>query len=133
MAKVQDRLNPLQFAYGIGRGMEDATVTLLNYVLKRLEGSTVKPMPDYYLLTSLPLLIVYNHILAERLLSNFVLDFNSQLVDRLFYQNNSKGKIHGSLNDTLSSSTGSPQGCVLSPLFVLFTNDCQSNHDKIYH
>jgi hypothetical protein len=61
--------------------MEDATVTLLNYVLKHLEGSSVKPMPDYYLLTSLPLLIVYNHILAERLLSNFVLDFNS-LVDR---------------------------------------------------
>ncbi len=32
-------LDPLQFAYRAGRGVEDATATLLNLVLKHLEGS----------------------------------------------------------------------------------------------
>lgn len=36
---------------------------------------------------------------------------------------------NGSLPNILFSSTRSPQGCVLSPLlFVLFTNECQSQH-----
>lgn len=37
--------------------------------------------------------------------------------------------MNGIQSDVLLSSTGSPQGCVLSPLlFVLYTNDCQSSY-----
>lgn len=35
----------------------------------------------------------------------------------------------GALSQKRLSSTGSPQGCVLSPLFyILYTNDCRSNY-----
>ncbi len=36
-------------------------------------------------------------------------------------------RVNGFLSDMVCSSTGSPQGCVLSPLlFILYTNMCQS-------
>ena len=39
--------------------------------------------------------------------------------------------MNGSFSDILSVSTGSPQGCVLSPLlYILYTNLCQSLHEN---
>ena len=38
-------------------------------------------------------------------------------------------KVNGILSDSLCSSTGSPQGCVPSPLlYILYTNMSQSRH-----
>ncbi len=40
-------------------------------------------------------------------------------------------KVNGILSDLICLSTGSPQGCVLSPLlYILYTNLCQSKHFK---
>lgn len=44
---VVGQVNPLQFAYQAHRGVDDATVTLLNDLYKHLEGT--KPMQDFYL------------------------------------------------------------------------------------
>ncbi len=36
-------------------------------------------------------------------------------------------RVNGHLSDLTFTSTGSPQGCVLFPLFyILYTNDCHS-------
>ncbi len=39
VAKTENLLDPLQFAYRAGRGVQDATATLLNLLLKHLQGS----------------------------------------------------------------------------------------------
>jgi hypothetical protein len=40
-------------------------------------------------------------------------------------------RINGALSDPVCSSTGSPQGCVLSPLlFILYTNMCRSQYEN---
>ena len=40
-------------------------------------------------------------------------------------------KVNETMSSLLSTSTGSPQGCVLSALlFILYTDDCRSNHDN---
>lgn len=46
---VEHHLDPFQFAYRAGRGVEDAAVTLLHLLYKHLEALT--PTQDYYLLT----------------------------------------------------------------------------------
>ena len=39
-------------------------------------------------------------------------------------------RFHDIKSDVIVTSTGSPQGCVLSPaLFTLYTNDCSSRFD----
>lgn len=68
------------------------------------------------------------HILISRLLEQFnlsnnlvgwILDFLTNRTQRV--------RVNGILSDRVCSSTGSPQGCVLSPLlFILYTNMCQS-------
>ena len=39
-------------------------------------------------------------------------------------------RVNGTFSDLCTSSTGSPQGCVLSPLlYILYTDDCRSLHN----
>ena len=71
-----------------------------------------------------------SHILAEKLSTHFHLDNQLILWISDFLTNRSqKMLVNNTSSDVLVTSTGSPQGCVLSPLLIiLYTDDCRSTH-----
>lgn len=121
------QLDPLQFANQSHEGVDDAKAFIIDTIHKHLE------LPN----TSARLLFAdfssaFNtlqpHILAERLHHNF--NISSQLILWIldFLTNRTQQvRVNNNLSNLLTTSTGSPQGCVLSPLlFILCTNECRS-------
>ncbi len=117
-------LDPLQFAYQTRRGVEDAPSTLLNMIMKHLDGrktnvkllfvdfssafNTIIYTPLLFILLLIP------HVLVKKLISEFklefkivgwLLDFLSVIMQRV--------RVNRTFSDTLITSTDSPQGCVL--------------------
>ncbi|KAI5086940.1 gastrula zinc finger protein XlCGF28.1-like, partial [Silurus meridionalis] len=133
LSMVQANLDPFQFAYRSGRGVDDVICALLNMILAHLEGAKT-----FVCLVFIDFSSAFNciqpHILAERLKSVHNIDYGliSWLMD--FLTNRSQRvKVNSVLSDVLFSSTGSPQGCVLSPLlFVLYTNECHSQLERCH-
>ncbi|XP_077475191.1 battenin isoform X3 [Stigmatopora argus] len=125
-------LDPLQFAYRPGIGVEDATTYLMHRSLSHLEntGSTLRMM--FFDLSSAfntiqPVLLrgkleeagVRNHLAA------WIIDF---LTDRPQYV-----RLQDCTSDVVACSTGAPQGTVLSPLlFSLYTSDFKHNTDTCH-
>ena len=129
----EDKLDPLQFAYRAGRGVEDAKLFILNTLYKHLE----KPKTHARMLFadfSSAFNTMQPHILAERLISEFelghqlvlwILDFLTNRQQRVF--------VNGRYSDVVVTNTGSPQGCGLSPLlFIMYTNSCRSSQENSF-
>lgn len=70
LRRTAHALDPMQFAYRVLRGVEDATLTLLNLLLKNLEGNKTHAR-----LTFIDFSSAFNsiqpHILATRLVEHF--------------------------------------------------------------
>jgi len=122
-------IDPLQFAYRRNRSVEDATLTLLNYIHKHVDIGK-RHARLLFIDFSSAFNTIRPNLLAERLLSEFnvpkclvawILDFltrRSQIV-----------RVNGEYSRELHSSVGCPQGCILSPLlFILFTDRCRSQY-----
>ncbi len=71
---------------------------------------------------------VQPHILAKKLVENFNLDLNIVCwLVHFLTSRSQRVRVNGVFSNALLSSTGTPQGCVLSPLlFSLYTDDCRS-------
>ncbi|KAL0197700.1 hypothetical protein M9458_006240, partial [Cirrhinus mrigala] len=123
LAYLKDITGPLldsfQFAYRANRSVDDAVNMALHYILQHLDrtGNCLTIMPDL-LSDKLTQLSVPTSICQW--ITSFLTD-RQQLV-RL-------GKL---TSRTITTSTGAPQGCVLSPpLFSLYTNDCTSKDPSV--
>lgn len=115
LRRTEYALDPMQFAYMPHRVVEDATVTLLNLLFRHLDGKGTHARLLFSLYT------IKHHILTRRLLEQcelsnnlvgWILDFLTNRTQRV--------RVNGTLSDQKSSSTGSPQGCVLSPFVIYF-------------
>jgi len=70
IAMTKSQLDPLQFAYRAGRGVEDALGSLLNTVFNHLEGAN-KFVRLLFIDFSSAFNCIQPHILADRLLKNY--------------------------------------------------------------
>lgn len=129
LKQVEDQLDPFQSAYRAGRGVEDAILTRLNVLAQHLEASKTHARLLFIDFSS-AINTIRPCLLAEKLLYHFNLNFNLVGYIVEFLSNRSQCvRLNGVLSSKLFSSTGFPQGCVLSPLlFILYTNDRQSTY-----
>ena len=130
LTATQEFLDPLQFAYRAGRGVDDAKLFILNSLYKHLE----KPKAHARILFadfSSAFNTVQPHILVRKLLYDFnvahqlvqwILDFLTNRQQRVI--------VNGLYSDVRFTNTGSPQGCCLSPfLYILYTDSCRCSRE----
>ncbi|XP_073720820.1 uncharacterized protein [Misgurnus anguillicaudatus] len=127
---VPDTIDPLQFAYRPNRSVDDAVAFALHHILQHLDnrGTYVRTL---FLDYSSAFNTIRPGRLTEKLTDlgvptptcNWILDF---LIERPQVV-----RMGRRVSAELIISTGSPQGCCLSPkLFTLYTHDCISTQDN---
>ncbi|XP_039876554.1 uncharacterized protein LOC120726733 [Simochromis diagramma] len=136
---VLDTIHPLQFAYRPNRSVDDATAfalhhralaLALHHTLQHLKSSST-----YVRMLFLDYSSAFNTIRPGKLIEklsdvniptltcNWILDFLTERPQVV--------RIGGRVSAELTISTGSPQGCCLSPkLFTLYTHDCVSTQEN---
>ena len=117
--------------YRSGRSVEDAILLLLNNMYEHLDRpkSVVRTL---FLDFSSAFNTIKPTILIDRLKElhvnyNIISWIYQFLTNRTQYV-----KFHNFVSDPITTYTGSPQGCVLSPvLFTIYTNICQINNNAV--
>ena len=130
-AQVTIYTDPCQFAYWSKRCVDDATLSLIDYVLEHVDRANTVAQKYFVKILFVDFSSAFNtiqpHIMTRKLSKmkvhpSLILWVNEFLTERPQYV-----KFLGSKSDMLFTNTGAPQGCVLSPmLFTLYTSDCRT-------
>ena len=130
--QVKTFQDPLQFAYRNGLGVEDAIIYLLQRAHSHLDqsGSTLRVM---FFDFSSAFNTIQPVLLCEKL-HKFQVDTSTTTWIYDYLTNRPQFvKLKGCVSDMVVSSTGAPQGTVLSPfLFTLYTSDFQYNSESCH-
>lgn len=115
--------DPLQFAFRRNRSVEDAISSVLYMSLVHLEEKK-----SYVRLLFVDFSSAFNTIVPQHLVDKLgSLGFSAPLCNWLldFLTERSQSvRVGNNISSSISLSVGSLQGCVLSPLFTLMTQDC---------
>jgi len=119
-------LDPLQFAYRANRSVDDAVNLALHYILQHLDSA------DLFVDFSSAFNTIIPALLQEKLAQLSVPDSTCRWITDFLSDRKQHVKLGKQVSDSQLFSTGSPQGCVLSPLlFSLYTNSCTSSHQSV--
>uniref|UniRef100_A0AAQ4Q5M4 Reverse transcriptase domain-containing protein n=1 Tax=Gasterosteus aculeatus aculeatus TaxID=481459 RepID=A0AAQ4Q5M4_GASAC len=124
-------LDPLQFAYRANRSVDDAVNMALHYILQHLDSPGT-----YARILFMDFSSAFNTIipslLQDKLSQLHVPDSTCKWITDFLSDRKQHVKLGKHVSAFRTISTGSPQGCVLSPLlFSLYTNSCISSHQSV--
>ena len=124
-------LDPLQFAYRANRSVDDAVNMALHYTLQHLDSPGT-----YARILFVDFSSAFNTILPallqDKLSQLHVPDSTCKWITDFLSDRKQRVKLGKHVSSTQSISTGTPQGCVLSPLlFSLYTNGYTSSHQSV--
>ncbi|TWW71156.1 putative RNA-directed DNA polymerase from transposon BS [Takifugu flavidus] len=124
-------LDPLQFAYRANRSVDDAVSLALHSILQYLDSPGT-----YARILFVDFSSAFNTIcpalLQDKLSQLSVPDSLCRWITHFLTDRRQYVQLGKTVSDSVSISTGSPQGCVLSPLlFSLYTNCCTSSHQSV--
>ncbi|KAK3551090.1 hypothetical protein QTP70_012176 [Hemibagrus guttatus] len=124
-------LDLLQFAYRANRSMDDAVNMGLHFILQHLDKSGT-----YVRLLFVDFSLAFNTIiptlLQTKLTQLSVPSSICQWISSFLTDRHQLVKLGKFTSYSRTTSTGAPQGCVLSPLlFSLYTNDCTSTDPSV--
>uniref|UniRef100_A0A669C1K0 Reverse transcriptase domain-containing protein n=1 Tax=Oreochromis niloticus TaxID=8128 RepID=A0A669C1K0_ORENI len=124
-------LDPLQFAYRANRSVDDAINMALHFILQHLDSPGT-----YARILFVDFSSAFNTILPDHLQGKLsqmnVPDPTCWWITDFLMDRKQHVRLGKNVSDSWTISTGSPQGCVLSPLlFSLYTNCCTSTHQSV--
>src|SRR4029434_110081 len=124
-------LDPLQFAYRANRSVDDAVNMALHFILQHLDSAGT-----YARILFVDFSYAFNTImralLQDKLSQLSVPDSICRWITDFLSDRRQHVRLGKHVSDPRTISTGSPQGCVLSPLlFSLYTNSCTSSHQSV--
>ena len=124
-------LDPLQFAYRANRSVDDAVNMALHFTLRHLD-STGTYARILFVDFSSAFNTVIPALLQDKLSQLSVPDSICRWITDFLSDRSQHVRLGKLISDPRTISTGSPQGCVLSPLlFSLYTNSCTSSHQSV--
>ncbi len=124
-------LDPLQFAYRANRSVDDAINMGLHFTLQHLDRPGT-----YVRILFVDFSSAFNTIIPDTLQNKLtqlsVPTSVCQWINSFLTDGQQLVRLGKYTSSTRTTSTGAPQGCVLSPLlFSLYTNDCTSKDPSV--
>lgn len=124
ISRLPTTFDPFQFAYRPNRSTEDAISSALHLSLAHLEEKNAHVRMLFLDFSSAFNTIIPQHLLNKLESLGFGTPLQNWLLDFLTERPQSV-RVGQNISNVITLSTGSPQGCVLSPLlFTLITHDC---------
>ncbi|KAK3566665.1 hypothetical protein QTP86_002398, partial [Hemibagrus guttatus] len=124
-------LDPLQFAYRANRSVDDAVNMALHFIIQHLDspGSYARIL---FVDFSSAFNTIIPALLRDKLFQLNVPDSMCSWITDFLTDRRQFVRLGTHVSDLQHISTGSPQGCVLSPLlFSLYTNGCTFGHQSV--
>ena len=123
---VQDNF---QFAYRSGRSVDDAILLFLDNVYSHLDTPRAYCRVLFVDFSS-AFNTIQPHLLVNKLKDLKMNDYIVSWIIEFLTNRSQYVKFNNVISNCITTNTGAPQGCVISPvLFTIYTNDCSINSE----